>query len=149
MRILAIKALPSFAIAAGLLAALPLMARSQERVVVIVNAANPVSAFSRDEASKLFLRKRTKWPNGQRVQPMDQVESSPVRRRFSDAIHRMDVWSVKSFWQESVFSGRGDPPPERAYDMDVIAFVKAHPDGLGYVSSTTPVDGVKIIVLTP
>ncbi|MDB4881506.1 MAG: hypothetical protein JWL95_272, partial [Gemmatimonadetes bacterium] len=56
--------------------------------VVIVNLANPIIALPRLDASRLFLRKRNRWPSGQYAEPMDQVESSPVRRRFSKAIHR-------------------------------------------------------------
>jgi hypothetical protein len=91
-------------------------AHPQEGFVLIANRANPVTALDREEVSKLFLLKHSQWPTGQRVQPVDQVESSPVRRRFSTAIIGMDVPSVKSFWQEYVFSGKGEPPPERATD---------------------------------
>jgi ABC-type phosphate transport system substrate-binding protein len=117
--------------------------------VLIANQANPVSTLPRDEASKLFLLKRSRWANGEHARPVDQVESSPVRRQFSNAIHGMDVPSVKSFWQDIVFSGKGDPPPERASDAEVIAFVKDNANGLGYVSSATPANGVKIIIVTP
>jgi ABC-type phosphate transport system substrate-binding protein len=133
----------------ALLAGLPVVARAQEGFVLIANLANPVSTLPRDEASKLFLLKRSRWASGEHARPVDQVESSSVRRRFSNAIHGMDVPSVKSFWQEIVFSGKGDPPPERASDAEVIAFVKGNPNGLGYVGSATPADGVKIIIVAP
>lgn len=136
-------------VALGLLVGLPVAAHAQEGFVLIANQANPISTLARGEASKLFLLKRSRWSSGQRALPVDQVESSPVRRRFSDVIHGMDVPSVKSFWQEIVFSGKGDPPPERASDEGVIAFVRSNPTGLGYVSSATPADGVKIIIVTP
>jgi ABC-type phosphate transport system substrate-binding protein len=136
-------------VALGLLAALPAAAHGQEGFVLIANRANQVSVLSRDEASKLFLLKRSKWTTGQNARPVDQDEASPVRRLFSNAVHRMDVPSVKSFWQELVFSGKGDPPPERPSDADVVAFVRSTPGALGYVSAVTPADGVKTIGLTP
>jgi hypothetical protein len=61
----------------------------------------------------------------------------------------MDVPSVKGFWQEIVFSGKGDPPPERASDGEVVAFVKTHPNALGYVGNSARLDGVKVILVTP
>lgn len=128
---------------------LPFAAEAQQGFVLIVNLANPVVEIRREDASKLFLRKRTRWPNGEPVLAVDQVESSPVRRRFSNGVHRMDVPSVKGFWQEIVFSGKGDPPPERVADADVIAFVKATPNALGYVSVTTSLDGVKPVLVVP
>jgi hypothetical protein len=60
----------------------------------------------------------------------------------------MDVPSVKSFWQEVVFSGRGEPPPERTSDAAVIAFVRANPNAVGYISDATPAESVKVISVT-
>jgi ABC-type phosphate transport system substrate-binding protein len=136
-------------IALGLLACLPCAVHAQEGFVVITNINNSVSTLRREDVSKFFLRKHTRWTQGQAVEPMDQVESSSVRRRFSNAIHQMDVPSVKGYWQEMVFSGRGDPPPERASDGEVVAFVKTHQFAIGYVASVTPIDGVKTIIVTP
>jgi ABC-type phosphate transport system substrate-binding protein len=131
------------------LASRPVAAHAQGGFVLIANASNPISTVSRVEASRLFLLKRIRWSTGQRAEPVDQVESSPVRRQFSSAIHGMDVPSVKSYWQEIVFSGKGDPPPERASDALVFAFVRTHPNGLGYVARATPADGVKIVTVSP
>jgi ABC-type phosphate transport system substrate-binding protein len=139
----------SAVIALLFLASLPAVAGAQDGFVVITNVGNPITTLRRDDVSKLFLRTRTRWPQGQRAEPMDQVESSPVRRRFSNSIHGMDVPSVKGFWQEMVFSGKGDPPVERASDGEVVAFVKTHPYAIGYVSSVSPVDGVRAILVTP
>jgi ABC-type phosphate transport system substrate-binding protein len=132
----------------GLLLGWPSIGRAQDGFRVIVHPANPVTTLRAAAVSKLFLRKQTKWPNGQPVQPVDQVESSPVRRKFSQAIHGMDVPSVKSFWQEVVFSGRGEPPPERASDAAVIAYVHMNPDAVGYIGDTTAADAVKILTVT-
>ena len=135
----------SVALALVVLASNVAGANPQEGFVLIANRANPVTSLEREEVSKLFLLKRSHWPTGQRVQPVDQVETSPVRRRFSAAIIGMDVPSVKSFWQEYVFSGKGEPPPERATDTDVIAFVASHPNAVGYVSVVPRMEGVKIL----
>jgi ABC-type phosphate transport system substrate-binding protein len=126
----------------------PSIGRAQDSFRVIVHPTNPVTTLGAAAISKLFLRRQTKWPNQQPVEPVDQVESSPVRRKFSPVIHRMDVPSVKSFWQEVVFSGRGEPPPERTSDAAVIAFVRANPNAVGYISDATPAESVKVISVT-
>jgi ABC-type phosphate transport system substrate-binding protein len=132
----------------ALLAGWPSVGRAQAGFRVIVHPRNPVTTLRAAVVSKLFLRKQTKWPNGQPVDPVDQVESSPVRRKFSPAIHGMDVPSVKSFWQEVVFSGRGEPPPEHTSDAAVIAYVRANPNAVGYIGETTPADSIKVITVT-
>ena len=123
-------------------------AAAGNEVVVIVNAGNHVESLTAADVSKVFLRKKTKWPDGRAIQPVDQIETSPVRRRFSDDLLRMDVPSVKGFWQEIVFSGRGEPPPERVSDADVIAYVKANPNAVGYVLRSAASADVNIITIT-
>ena len=81
--------------------------------------------------------------------PVDLSANSPVREAFSLAIHERDVNAVKSYWQRQIFSGRGVPPPEKASDSEVLAFVRANPGAVGYVSSGTAVgSGVKVLEVT-
>jgi ABC-type phosphate transport system substrate-binding protein len=101
---------------------------------VVVNSANAASSATRDEAAKFFLKKVTSWPGGQAVQPVDQSKDSAVRKAFSQAVLGKDVAAVESYWQQAIFSGRGVPPPEKPSDADVLAFVRANPGAIGYVS---------------
>jgi len=123
------------------------VARAQTGFVLIVNQSSKVSTLKRGDVSKLFMRRVTKWSDGQEVQPVDQVASSPTRRVFSDSVHHMDVPRVKSYWQLVVFSGRGDPPPERASDDDIIQFVRTTPTAIGYVSASATIVDVKVVAI--
>jgi ABC-type phosphate transport system substrate-binding protein len=123
-------------------------ASAQDGFVVIVNAANPVTSLRHTELSKMFLRKQSTWAGGQRVEPVDQIASSVTRRRFSDSVHGMDVPSVKSYWQQIVFSGRGEPPPERTSDADVVAFVQGHVNAIGYIRADTQVVGIRVLTIS-
>ena len=127
----------------------PLGAQSEGAYRVVVNAANPVSTMSRDEVSRLFLKKVTSWASGRAVLIVDQREDAEVRRQFTRDIHGRQVTSVKSYWQQMIFSGRDVPPPEKASDAEVVAFVAANPNAIGYVSAaaaTAP--GVKAVEVT-
>ena len=133
-----------------LLGALPATAAAQTGFRIVVNPANHIASLKAADASKIFLRKWPKWATGQAVVVVDQVESSPVRKAFSQAIHGMDVPSVKSYWQELVFSGKGTAPAEKGSDAEVIAFVKANPDAVGYVApDAAGLAEVKVVPLTP
>ena len=115
---------------------------------VIVNTSNSVATMSKAQTSKLFMKKKTKWENGSKVVPVDLAESSPVRVEFSKAIHGKSVSSIKSYWQKLIFSGRAVPPSMKASDSDVVAFVKANPGAIGYVSGKAAVADVKILKIT-
>ena len=117
---------------------------------VIVNAANPVTQLSRDEVSRLFLKKVSSWKTGGEVQPVDQAQDSPVRRSFSKEVHRKDVEQIKGYWQQLIFTGQGAPPIEKGSDDEVVAFVTKTPTAIGYVSTTASLgSGVKTIQILP
>lgn len=116
---------------------------------VVINAANSTASVTKTQLSRCFMKQTNTWINGQTVMPVDLSANSPVRESFSAAIHDRDVNAVKSFWQRQIFSGRGVPPPEKASDSEVLAFVSANPGAVGYVSAGATIGpGVKILEVT-
>lgn len=121
----------------------------QPAYTVVVHASNPVSSLPRAEVSKIFLKKVTRWDDGDPIEPIDQVERSPTRAAFSEDVHRRGVSAIKSYWQRMIFSGREVPPPEVPDDARVLAFVRANPGAIGYVSANArPGSGVHELDVT-
>jgi hypothetical protein len=126
-----------------------LEARGPASYVIVVSAANPTTSLSRDQASKLFLKKVPTWQNGRDVVPVDLPEGSAVREAFTKDVLRKSVTAVKSYWQQQIFSGRGVPPTEKATDDAVLAYLRANPNAIGYVAANTPLgSGAKVVVVT-
>jgi ABC-type phosphate transport system substrate-binding protein len=115
---------------------------------VIVHHANPVTSLTREQVSKMFLKKVTQWPRGGAVHPVDLVDNSPVREKFCREIHGKSVAAIKAFWQQRIFSGRDVPPPEKASDAEVISFVLEQPEAIGYVSANAPLGKLKVLQIT-
>ena len=116
---------------------------------IVVNAANPVSSLSREELSRLFLKKVTSWKDAKPVALVDQRASNPVRESFTRDVHGRQVASVTSYWQQMIFAGRAIPPVEKASDGDVAAYVASNPAAIGYVSATADLPpGVKTIAIS-
>ena len=130
------RTLIALAVVAGAFTA-PLHSQQEKEFVVIVNAFNPFITIRSDSLSRLFLKKSTTWSNGQEAQPVDQSEASTLRRRFTSRVLNRDTESVRSYWQQMVFSGRAVPPPALDNDAAVVEFVRQHPYAVGYVSPTT------------
>jgi ABC-type phosphate transport system substrate-binding protein len=112
---------------------------------VIVNSANSTTDLPADVAAKLFLKQTAKFPNGTAAQPVDLAKSSAVRASFSKTVLGRAVSAVESYWQQQIFSGKDVPPPAKASDDDVVAFVKATPGAIGYVSAGASTAGVKVV----
>ena len=113
-------------------------AQNNAIVVIVNNATIPVEALTRDQVSKLFLKKVERWDTGTPVAPVDLAPGSEVRDVFSRAIFLKSTSAIKSYWQNQIFSGRGVPPPERDSEAQVLDFVRTTPGAIGYVAASTP-----------
>jgi ABC-type phosphate transport system substrate-binding protein len=117
---------------------------------VVVHASNPVARLTRDQVSKIFLRKVTLWDSRQPVLPVDQATDTPVRRSFTKEILRRTIASVQTWWQQQTFAGAGVAPPERATDLDVLEYIRRYPNAIGYVRADTPIGSdIKALNVTP
>ena len=114
---------------------------------VIVNANNPTDILTREQLGKMFLKKIVKWDTGIPILPVDQVPISPVRAAFTRIVHAKPASAIASYWQQQIFAGREVPPAEKAGDAAVIAFVKANPGAIGYISGGVTADGVKLLTI--
>ena len=112
---------------------------------VVVNGSNPVTSLSKDELSKLFMKKTSTWADGRKVVPVDLAEGSSARTGFSESVHGKSVQAVKAYWQQMIFSGRQVPPSEKASPREVVAFVETNPGAVGYVPSGTEVGKCKVV----
>ena len=128
----------------------PAETSEEARYWVIVHPDNPSITLRRDEVSRLFLKKITRWSDGRIAAPVDLVAAAAARDAFSRDIHRRPASAIKKYWQQMVFSGRLAPPPEVATDADVLAMVRGNPAAIGYVSDEVTLQGVKIVdIVTP
>jgi ABC-type phosphate transport system substrate-binding protein len=123
--------------------------QAAETFRIVVNPANPVASLSAKEASDLLMNKTTRWPDNTPVKPVDQSTTSPVRVAFTRDIHGKKIDAVVNHWQQVIFSGRGLPPPAKTSDQDVVAYVRANPGAIGYVSPEAPLAGVKVVPIKP
>ena len=102
--------------------------------VVVVNAANPVGSMKKDRVNALFLKRVMRWDDGKPVVPVNLDRASATREAFTRAVHGKTVSAIESNWQQQIFAGREAPPTQRNSDAEVLAFVRANPGAIGYVS---------------
>ena len=121
-------------------------AASPPAYVVIVHPTNPTTNVSRRFLADAFLKKTTRWDNGETIRPVDQAPDTSVRRRFSDEVLKRSVAAVRNYWQQIIFAGRGVPPPELNGDEEVIKYVTEHDGAVGYVSGSNT-GGAKVIAV--
>jgi len=114
---------------------------------VIIHPENPATSFTRDFLIDAFLKRTTRWSDGEMLRPVDQRSTSVARQNFSDAVLRRSVAAVKNYWQQRIFSGRDLPPPELDSDEAVVSYVMSHRGALGYVSGGAKLDKAKPVAV--
>ena len=129
------------ALAAGAMAAEP----PRSAYVVIVHPGNRASRVDRQFLAEAFLRRTTRWPDDTLIRPVDLGPDARARLRFSEEVLSRSVASVRSYWQQRIFSGQGLPPPELPDDESVVAYVLGHPGAIGYVGAGTALNGTKMV----
>jgi ABC-type phosphate transport system substrate-binding protein len=121
-------------------------ARAQD-YKVIVNSANSASELSADAVAKIFLKTVSKFPDGSAASPVEPAKGSPARAAFAKAVLGKSVQALDTYWQQQIFAGKDVPPPNKASDDDVVAFVKGNPGGIGVVSGAAAAAGVKVVTV--
>lgn len=135
--------------AAVLLLALVLVARvdanGEPKFKVIVNEKSPVSSVSSELLRNAFLKKETRWGNGETLRPIDLTSKYPARATFTRAILKKTPAQLKTYWNQQVFSGKGVPPPESDSITEIVAYVRTTPGAVAYVPIDADARGVKVI----
>lgn len=122
-------------------------AESAPEYRVLTHPENPSVALSKDFVTDVFLKRITRWPDGEAAHPVDQRASAGVRKSFSESVLRRSVAAVTRYWQQRIFSGRDLPPPELESDDAVVAYVLKHRGAIGYVSSSAKLGRAKAVLV--
>ena len=122
-------------------------ADSRPEFVIIVHPQNPVASVDRAYLADLYLKRATRWEDGELARPVDQRADSTARRAFSDSVLKRSVAAVKRYWQQRIFSGRDLPPPELDGDEAVVSYVASHRGAIGYVSGNAKLEKTKLVPL--
>src|SRR5688572_16414247 len=67
---------------------------------VIVHPQNPLDATSRDFLMDVFLKRATRWHDGETIKPVDLRADAAARRKFSERVLKRSVAAVRSYWQQ-------------------------------------------------
>jgi len=121
---------------------------AESPVKIIVNASNPVTTLSREQVSRLFLKKQIRWEDGRDVRPIEFGDRG-LQEIFARDFHRKSWDSVERYWQELVFSAREGRPVVLAKEAAVVALAAKDPGAIAYLSHDPGDPRVRVITVTP
>lgn len=133
------RLLPFLALAAALwsfaFSSPSVVADTSPAYLVIVHPTNRTTRVSRDFVARAFLKRVTRWQDGETIRPVDQSSEARTRHAFSLGVLNRSVDAVRSYWQQRIFSGRDLPPPELDSDEAIVRYVSSTKGALGYISA--------------
>lgn len=131
---------------AVLLAVSPVLASpaGDAAFVVVAHPSVEVGRLSREQLSRLFLKKDTRWPGGDGVLVVEPADPA-VRKAFAARVHGKSLGALRSYWNQMIFGGRDVPPVEKPSDQAVLDFVREHPGAVGYASPAAATAGVRVL----
>lgn len=112
---------------------------------LIVHPANSTVIVPRSFVLDAFLKRVTRWRDGETIRPVDLDPNSATRRAFSQEVLGRSAAAVRSYWQQMIFSGRGLPPVEVDSDEEVVSYVLSYRGAIGYVSVRANLRGARVL----
>lgn len=126
-----------------LLSLLFFSAQSMADVVVIVNAAN-TNTLTKDDVERIFLGKKTSFPDGSKAQPFYLSPGDGAKEVFDEKSLGKSSAQLKAYWSKLVFTGKGTPPEEVGSSADAVSKVAGDATAVAYIDRAALNDKVKI-----
>lgn len=138
-------------LAAALVIALALpslaSAESQSDILIVANPSADAGRLSLADVRDMFLKKRTSWPSGAKVVPLNVTDGSRLRNDFRNKVLGMTSEEEKSYWQERKIKAGESTPSEFG---DTLRAVFKMRGAIGYVYRSQFKEGTaKVLLVIP
>jgi ABC-type phosphate transport system substrate-binding protein len=115
---------------------------------ILVHKSVAGTKISRALLASIFMKETVNWGDGSRILPIHQSSKSPVRRAFAQRVLEQTLGEQQLFWRRRMTKTRVLPPPSKASDEEVLAFVATKKGAIGYVGVGVEIPpDVKVLTL--
>jgi len=121
--------------------------QANEPLVVVVNKANPVAELSRSELIDLFMGKYVAFPNDDMAIPVELNGNHKIKVEFYQELVGMPLSRVNAYWSRLRFTGRKRAAVFKANEIDLIAFIIANKQAIGYVPQSLITEDLKVVYI--
>lgn len=119
-------------------------AEAENDLLIIVNRTVDPDGLSLDLIRDYFLKRRSRWPNGSKVIPVNAKAGAEARRAFQARVLEMHPDEEKLFWSDQKIRKGLTPPPEIQQNQRAVFKLKG---SVSYVLRRDFKKGVATIVL--
>ncbi len=131
-------------VAAGLIMLVLFSGFAIADVLLIGNNSITEKSLAKKDIQRIFLGKMKRWSNGDRIYPVT-LRRGPVRKDFLENYVNNTASAFLSYWRREIVAGTGIPPKSFGTEAEVVEYVSTKKGSIGYISTSTAHEGVKII----
>jgi len=128
----------------GLIFFVLIVISTQAQVSIITNTSSPEMKLDGIKLSNIFSLVITKWENGNKITLFDN-SNGDARTKFYNFISK-DPITIKKEWLKKQLMGEGKAPEVLGSDSEVISKVASTPGAIGFVSSSSVNNTVKVLL---
>jgi hypothetical protein len=117
----------------------------EQKLVVAVGRASPLSEISLRDLKRLYLGQHLEDPSGRKIMSFNQPPGAPSRVRFDERVLNMSPDEMARFWIDRRIRGQPSAPRSVA-PVDMLIRVLAElPGALGYLFESEVDARVKVL----
>ncbi len=121
---------------------------SYGQTVVVVAKNSPIEQLSSQLVENIFLARTTRFPNGEKVQPIELKDNS-LRNSFYKNISGKSPKQLYAYWTTLVFTGKGKPPRDYSDSEDLQTRLQEQPGSITYLPLNLVTENMKIVYRFP
>lgn len=114
-------------------------------VSIIVSPGSSIQTLSSSKVVRFYTAKELTLDDGKSVVLVEQSPGQPTRDTFYQNILKKSESSVKRKWTKMLFTGKATPPIVLKNDADVKRYIASNPGSIGYISTSSVDDTVKVV----
>jgi ABC-type phosphate transport system substrate-binding protein len=119
---------------------------ARAQVLVIANPSVKAADVAKSDLRDVFSGSATNLKDGSHVTPV-LLKEGPTNDAFLAAYIGKADGAFRAGWRSLVFSGQASMPKTIDSDAAMVDYVAHTPGAIGYVSSSAPHDGVKVLAV--
>ena len=121
--------------------------KAERDIAIVTNLKNDTTSLSRSELARIFTKKKTRWPNGKRCIPIDQLGDSKIRARFSRQVLRKSVYQMTRYWMQETMTGNAKPPVSLESAATVKKYIQKLEGAVGYIYADEVDDSICVLAI--
>lgn len=118
------------------------------RIAVITHVENTTPTLTRTELARMFRKKQTEWPDGERCIPIDQMGGSDIRSEFGRIVLEESPDEWKRYWIQQTMTGNARPPIAVENSETIKKYVQKLPGAVAYIYESDVDDTVRVLTIT-